>query len=85
MTLEQRKTAFKSLGSYLQSPDGALKHLIKTAHLSNGWFTAEETAKAVKGIGYEGWMQIEGATPQGAEIIPCYQHNLNYLKGLFVT
>lgn len=50
MTLEQRKTAFKSLGSYLQSPDGALKHLIKTAHLSNGWFTAEETAKAVKGI-----------------------------------
>jgi L-ribulose-5-phosphate 3-epimerase len=30
-------------------------------------------------------MQIEGATPQGAEIIPCYQHNLNYLKGLFLT
>jgi L-ribulose-5-phosphate 3-epimerase len=53
--------------------------------LGEGPLDWPRVAKAVKDIGYEGWMQIEGATPQGAEIIPCYQHNLNYLKGLFVT
>ena len=53
--------------------------------LGEGPLDWPRVAKAVKDIGYEGWMQIEGATPQGAEIIPAYQHNLNYLKGLFVT
>jgi L-ribulose-5-phosphate 3-epimerase len=53
--------------------------------LGEGPLDWQRVAKAVKDIGYEGWMQIEGATPQGAEIIPCYQHNLNYLKGLFLT
>jgi L-ribulose-5-phosphate 3-epimerase len=53
--------------------------------LGEGPLDWPRVAKAVKDIGYEGWMQIEGATPQGAEIIPCYQHNLNYLKGLFLT
>lgn len=50
MTLEQRKTAFKSLGYYLQSPDEPLKNLINDAHYSNAWFTPAETAKAIKGI-----------------------------------
>ncbi|MHA4737393.1 sugar phosphate isomerase/epimerase family protein [Dyadobacter sp. MSC1_007] len=40
-------------------------------------------AAAVKDIGYSGWMQIEGATPKGADIIECYQHNRKYLEGLF--
>lgn len=53
--------------------------------LGEGPLDWPRVAKAVKDIGYEGWMQIEGATPQGAEIIPCYQHNLHYLKGLFAT
>ncbi|WP_426292384.1 sugar phosphate isomerase/epimerase family protein [Dyadobacter endophyticus] len=53
--------------------------------LGEGPLDWPRVAKAVKDIGYEGWMQIEGATPQGAEIIPCYQHNLQYLKGLFAT
>jgi len=53
--------------------------------LGEGPLDWPRVAKAVKDIGYEGWMQIEGATPQGAEIIPCYQHNLDYLKGLFLT
>ncbi|MBO9614590.1 MAG: sugar phosphate isomerase/epimerase [Dyadobacter sp.] len=53
--------------------------------LGEGPLDWPRVAKAVKEIGYEGWMQIEGATPQGAEIIPAYQHNLNYLKGLFLT
>ncbi len=53
--------------------------------LGEGPLDWPRVAKAVKDIGYQGWMQIEGATPQGAEIIPCYQHNLDYLKGLFLT
>ena len=53
--------------------------------LGEGPLDWPRVAKAVKDIGYEGWMQIEGATPQGAEIVPAYQHNLKYLKGLFVT
>lgn len=52
--------------------------------LGEGPLDWPRVAKAVKDIGYEGWMQIEGATPQGAEIIPCYQHNLDYLKRLFL-
>lgn len=40
-------------------------------------------AAAVKNIGYSGWMQIEGATPKGADIIECYRHNRKYLEGLF--
>lgn len=50
LTQEQRKTAFKSLGFYLQSPDEQLKKLINNAHQSNAWFTPEETTKAIKGI-----------------------------------
>jgi len=53
--------------------------------LGEGPLDWPRVAKAVKDIGYEGWMQIEGATPQGAEIVPAYQHNFKYLKGLFVT
>ncbi|SDE63800.1 Sugar phosphate isomerase/epimerase [Dyadobacter soli] len=53
--------------------------------LGEGPLDWPRVAKAVKDIGYEGWMQIEGATPRGAEIIPAYQHNLNYLKGLFLS
>lgn len=51
--------------------------------LGEGPLDWPRVAKAVKDIGYEGWMQIEGATPQGADIIQAYQHNLNYLKELF--
>ncbi len=30
-----------------------------------------------------GWMQIEGATPSGADIVESYRHNLTYLQKLF--
>ena len=52
MTQEQRKTAFKNLGYYLQAPDEHLKTLINNAHYSNAWFTPEEIRKAIKGISY---------------------------------
>jgi L-ribulose-5-phosphate 3-epimerase len=53
--------------------------------LGEGPLDWPRVAKALKDIGYEGWMQIEGATPQGADIIECYQHNRKYLEGLFLT
>lgn len=31
----------------------------------------------------DGWMQIEGATPNGADIVESYKHNLQYLKESF--
>lgn len=51
--------------------------------LGEGPLDWPRVAKSVKEIGYEGWMQIEGATPQGADIIECYRHNRKYLEGLF--
>ncbi|NIJ50922.1 sugar phosphate isomerase/epimerase family protein [Dyadobacter arcticus] len=51
--------------------------------LGQGTMDWPRIAKAVKDIGYQGWMQIEGATPPGAELIECYQQNRKYLEGLF--
>jgi len=31
----------------------------------------------------DGWMQIEGATPKGADIVESYRHNLQFLKNIF--
>ncbi|ACT94913.1 sugar phosphate isomerase/epimerase family protein [Dyadobacter fermentans] len=42
-----------------------------------------KVAAAMTDIGYDGWMQIEGATPQGADIVECYQHNRKFLEKLF--
>lgn len=39
--------------------------------------------QALADIGYSGWMQIEGATPRGAAVVPSYQHNLKFLRDLF--
>ncbi|TLU97889.1 sugar phosphate isomerase/epimerase family protein [Dyadobacter luticola] len=66
------------------------KNLICELHIKeNGFKLGEGTmdwpkiAKMVNDIGYHGWMQIEGATPQGADIVECYQQNRKYLEGLF--
>ncbi len=36
-------------------------------------------------IGYhgDGWMQIEGAMPDKADVVESYQHNLRFLNNLF--
>lgn len=41
--------------------------------------------KAVSETGYKGdtWMQIEGALPEGENVITAYKHNLAYLRSLF--
>ena len=51
--------------------------------LGEGTMDWPKIAQAVKDIGFKGWMQIEGATPSGAEIISCYQYNRKYLESLF--
>ena len=51
--------------------------------LGEGTLDWPRIAKALKDIDYQGWMQIEGAMPPGADIIPVYQHNRKYLESLF--
>ncbi len=51
--------------------------------LGEGTIDWPRVAKLLKKIGYQGWMQIEGATPKGAEVVACYQQNRRYLKNLF--
>lgn len=51
--------------------------------LGQGTLDWPRIAKAVKEIDYQGWMQIEGATPPGADIIECYKDNRKYLETLF--
>ena len=51
LTLQQRKEAFKRLGEYFLSSDDRLNQLISTAHHFNGWFTVQETERAVKAWG----------------------------------
>jgi L-ribulose-5-phosphate 3-epimerase len=51
--------------------------------LGQGTLDWPKIAKAVKDIDYQGWMQIEGATPPGVDIIECYKDNRKYLETLF--
>ncbi|MDQ6481715.1 sugar phosphate isomerase/epimerase family protein [Dyadobacter sp. LHD-138] len=51
--------------------------------LGEGTLNWPDIAKAVKDIGYEGWMQIEWASPKGVDIVACYRHNRAYLNRLF--
>ena len=51
--------------------------------LGEGTIDWPRVAALVKKIDYRGWMQIEGATPQGANVVETYQHNRRYLEKLF--
>jgi L-ribulose-5-phosphate 3-epimerase len=51
--------------------------------LGEGTIDWPRVAVLLKKMGYQGWMQIEGATPKGAEVVACYQYNRGYLEGLF--
>lgn len=66
------------------------KSMICELHMKeNGFRLGEGTvdwprvAALLKKTGYRGWMQIEGATPKGAEVVECYRQNRRYLEGLF--
>lgn len=68
------------------------KDMICELHMKeNGFLLGQSTmdwsrvAETLEKINYrgDGWMQIEGARPKGAEIVPSYKHNLQYLKATF--
>jgi L-ribulose-5-phosphate 3-epimerase len=52
--------------------------------LGKGTLDWKEIFKAIKDIGYtgDGWAQIEGAVPDGADMLPSYKQNLAYLESL---
>ena len=51
--------------------------------LGKGKVNLEQVRDAINDIGYEGWMQIEGAVPRGGKIVESYIANCKYLRGLF--
>jgi len=68
------------------------KEMICELHMKENGFllgkgTLDWTAigNAVSEAGYygDGWMQIEGAKPDGAHLIESYQQNLQFLKNIF--
>ena len=68
------------------------KEMVCELHIKENGFllgkgTLDWTAigNAVHEAGYygDGWMQIEGAKPEGAAVIESYKHNLQFLKNIF--
>ena len=68
------------------------KEMVCELHIKENGFllgkgTLDWTAigNAVYEAGYygDGWMQIEGAKPDGAAVIESYKHNLQFLKNIF--
>lgn len=51
--------------------------------LGQGTLDWPRVARLLKEINYRGWMQIEGATPKGADVVECYRQNRQYLESLF--
>ena len=68
------------------------KNMICELHMKeNGFLLGKGTldwraiGNAVYNSGYygDGWMQIEGAMPDGADTVKSYKHNLRFLKSIF--
>ncbi len=53
------------------------------ALLGQGRVDFKRVRQAMDDIGYAGWIQIEGAVPEGAPLLPSYRANLQFLRGLF--
>lgn len=52
--------------------------------LGKGRIDFKEVRKAIDDIGYNGWIQIEGALPQKAEILPSYIENAKFMRTTFL-
>ena len=66
------------------------KEMICEFHMKENGFKLGEgsvdfirVAKLLEEINYEGWMQIEGARPEGSMLIPTYRDNLKFLRSHF--
>ncbi|MFO1498909.1 MAG: sugar phosphate isomerase/epimerase family protein [Verrucomicrobiota bacterium] len=55
------------------------------ALLGQGVVDFGRVREALDDIGYEGWMQIEGAVPAGQEMFESYQKNCAFLKRVFAS
>jgi L-ribulose-5-phosphate 3-epimerase len=53
--------------------------------LGQGVVNFQKVKAALDDIGYEGWVQIEGAVPAGRAMFESYQQNCAFLKKLFAT
>lgn len=53
------------------------------ALLGKGRVDFKKVREAMDEIEYSGWMQIEGAVPDGGQMLPSYQENRAFLRGVF--
>lgn len=53
------------------------------ALLGRGRVDFAKVRSVMEEIGYTGWMQIEGAVPEGGQLVPSYLENRRFLRGLF--
>jgi sugar phosphate isomerase/epimerase len=51
--------------------------------LGQGNVDFQKVRAAMDDIEYRGWIQIEGAVPKGETLLPSYQKNLAFLRGIF--
>lgn len=51
--------------------------------LGEGTMDWPRIARMVRDMDYQGWMQIEGAMPQKADIVETYIHNRKFLESIF--
>lgn len=52
------------------------------ALLGQGKVDFKKVRAAMDDIDYTGWVEIEGAVPEGAQMLPSYQDNLKFLRGI---
>ncbi len=50
--------------------------------LGKGRIDFQEVRKAMDDIGYEGWVQIESAVPENADMFESYLHNNKYIRSV---
>ncbi len=59
-------------------------HLKENGHLlGRGQVDLGKVRQAIEAIGYEGWIQIEGAVPAGRPMLESYQYNNKTVRSLF--
>ena len=51
--------------------------------LGQGVIDFQKVRRALDDIGYEGWMQIEGAVPPGKPMFESYKQNCAFLRKVF--
>ena len=50
--------------------------------LGKGKVDFRKVREAMDDIHYRGWVQIEGAVPTGAQMLPSYQANCKFMRGI---